>query len=286
MPRRSSIGGHLGNGKLTDSYVPVAVCAVGERAPCSSNLSEVTAIAAGEGFSVALLKNGTVVAWGENHYGQLGNGSTTFSDVPVAVCAVGEKAPCSHDLSEVSATAAGAGDSLALLKNGTVVAWGYNAAGQLGTGRTTGPEECSGRTACSKIPVPVSNLSEVSAIAAGAGYSMALLKNGTVKAWGENEGGQLGDGSTEPSDVPVVLSDLSEVSAISAGAGDSLALLKSGTVMSWGENNYGQLGDGSSSGPEECTDGACSRTPVPVSALSGVSSISAGEGSELAIGHL
>ena len=183
--------GSLGDG--TDggySDVPVAV----------SGLSEVTAISG----SMALLKDGTVMAWGDDEQGQLGNGaSIEYSDVPVAVCAVGETAPCSHDLSSVTAI----GDGLALLSNGTVVAWG---GGDLGDGSEKG----------SDVPVAVSGLSEVTAISG----SMALLKDGTVMAWGSNRQGELGNPSAgEQSLVPVPVSGLSGVTAISSGGGHNLA---------------------------------------------------------------
>jgi hypothetical protein len=154
--------GQLGDGTSSDSDVPVAV----------SVSTGVKQISAGYFHSLALLSNGTVVAWGENDLGQLGDGTTTTSDVPVAV----------SGLSGVTAVAAGGDHSLALLSNGTVMAWGYNQYGQLGDGTATGPEMC-GSQACSRVPVAVSGLTGVTAIAAGSGHSLALLGDGTVMAW-------------------------------------------------------------------------------------------------------
>src|SRR5262249_37404323 len=158
-------------------------------------LTEVASVSAGEEFSLALLENGTVMAWGKDFRGQLGNGATGLSgssDVPVPV--VG--------LSEVVAVSAGAGFSLALLKNGTVVAWGSNEAGQLGDG-------AEGPGTESDVPVAVTGLSEVVAIAAGTSFGLAVRRNGTVMAWGQNAHGQLGDGAegfASSSDVPVPVS--------------------------------------------------------------------------------
>ncbi len=236
----------------------------------SSGLSGVTAVSGGEEFALALLENGTVMAWGGDFAGELGNGSSGgFNPAPAPV----------SGLSEVSAIAAGGNHGLALLKNGTVMAWGYNVFGQLGVGG--GPETCESyppREACSRRPVHVPGLSDVTAIAAGQDYSLALLANGTVMAWGFDQDGGLGTGATLESDVPIPVSGLSEVTAI----GDSIALLRNGTVMDWGGNESGELGDGTSTGPERCGGTPCSRTPVAVTGLSGVAAIpSAGGGMAL-----
>src|SRR5207253_2993382 len=138
-----------------------------------------------------------------------------------------------------------------------VAAWGGNEAGQLGDGTTES----------SDLPQAVSGLSGVTAIAAGSGFSLALLGDGTVMAWGNNRAGELGDGTTDSSDVPVGSSGLSGlgVTAISAGADFSLALLGDGIVAAWGGNERGQLGDGGTEG---------TGLPVMVSGLSGVTAIS------------
>jgi alpha-tubulin suppressor-like RCC1 family protein len=273
-----------------------------------SGLSGVTAVAGGEAHSLALLEGGTVMAWGNNGSGQLGNGSTTNSDVPVAVkepsgvkaIAAGGKYSLAllengtvmawgnngsgqlgngttansdvpvavKELSGVKAIAAGGNHSLALLENGTVMAWGRNSQGQLGNSSTTN----------SDVPVAVSGLSGVKAIAAGGNHSLALLENGTVMAWGENRVGELGNASTTNSDVPVAVTGLSGVAAISAGGEHSLALLSDGTVTAWGSNFSGELGDGSSSGPETCAVSIpCSTKPLAVKGLSGVTAIAGGE---------
>lgn len=129
-----------------------------------------------------------------------------------------------------------------------------------------------GRSATQLIGLSVPSPEKgVKAIAAGRHFSLALLTNGTVMAWGENTFGQLGDGTTVSSDAPVAVAGLSGVTAIAAGAEFSLALLSNGTVMAWGLNEHGRLGDGTITGPETCNSSLpCSTTPVPVSGLSGV----------------
>jgi IPT/TIG domain/Regulator of chromosome condensation (RCC1) repeat len=215
-------------------------------------------VAAGANHSLALLNNGTVVAWGDNEDGQLGTGSAALqSEVPTPV----------KGLTGVTAIAAGGNESLALLSNGSMMAWGAGEAGQLGNGTVKS----------SGVPVAVKGLSGVTAISAGGDFALALLSSGTVEAWGSDEYDQLGAGAGEAelSDVPIAVSGVSGASAIAAGANHGLALLGDGTVRAWGEDALGELGDGVLKAREA--------TPVVVSGLSGVSSISAGGGSSAAL---
>src|SRR5271165_152133 len=214
-----------------------------------TGLKFVSAVAAGGRHSLALLANGTVVGWGYNAFGQLGDESTGEASVPVAV----------KDLSGVKAIAAGGDHSLALLDNGTLMAWGDDESGQLGNGKTS--EEPV------ELPVAVKGLTGVKAIAAGANDSLALLNNGTVWAWGEGEAGELGNGTVKQSATPVQVKGLTGVKAIAAGGEFDLAVLSNGTVEAWGSNEFGQLGDEE---VEETSD-----VPVPVSSLSGVTAVAA-----------
>jgi hypothetical protein len=160
------------------------------------NLSGVVSIAAGlGGVSTALLSNGKVMDWGYGQSGELGNGAEASSDLPVEV----------SNLNEAVALPNG-GTSMALLSNGTVVDWGLNASGQLGNGS---------EVFNSDVPVAVSGLSGVTAIAGGLEHRLALLGDGRVMAWGG--GGALGDGSEGGSRVPVEVSDLTEATSIAAG---------------------------------------------------------------------
>ncbi len=182
------------------------------RAAPVSGLTNAKAIAGYLDSNLALLADGTVVSWGENVLGELGDGTTVASFVPVAVSGLGD----------VRVIARGE-DSLALLADGTVMAWGSNISGQLGIGTLTGPTECFLYNVCSPTPVPVSELKGARAIAAGSQHNLALLSDGEVMAWGENWDGQLGTGNTASTDTPAPVPGLIDVSEIAAGEDRSFA---------------------------------------------------------------
>jgi alpha-tubulin suppressor-like RCC1 family protein len=248
--------GQLGNANTgTDTDVPVAI-----------NIENVKAIAAGCSHSLALKENGTVWAWGYNYYGQLGNdtsGAGTDKNLPVRVANIGTGA---------KAIAAGDNFSLALMKDGTVRSWGRNGDGELGNGAVE----------LSDTPGPVSNLSNVKAIATDsyARHALALKTDGTVRSWGRNVSGQLGNGASLPAiekRTPVRVANLTGVQAIAAGGDHSLALMESGRIKSWGNNNQGELGNG------DHGDSADRSTPGSVIGLENVRSISGGGYHSLAV---
>ncbi|MQY08047.1 RCC1 domain-containing protein [Actinomadura macrotermitis] len=219
-----------------------------------SGLTGVKAVAAAGTFSVALKSDGTVWTWGGNAHGQLGNGSTAAkSTVPVQVPGI---------TNAVAVSAGPVGNVLAALSDGTVRSWGSNGYGQLGNTTVTGD---------SNLPVTVTGLTGVStapgAVGSGFGHSAAVLADGTVKTWGHNANGQLGNGGTTASPTPAAVPGLSGVSAVATGAFHTLALLSNGTVKSWGANVSGQLGDGST---------ADRHAPGTVSGLTNATALTAG----------
>ncbi|MEI6694369.1 MAG: fibronectin type III domain-containing protein, partial [Actinomycetes bacterium] len=231
--------GQLGDGTNINSSSPVAVLGLNYG---------VSAIAAGQYHACALTNTGGVECWGNNVYGQLGNGTQTPATAPVSVSGLA---------SGVRAIAAGATQTCALMITGGVKCWGQ--------GNGTGTAYST-----SLIPVDVTGLtSGVSGIAAGFNNTCALLTTGGIKCWGSNNLGQLGDGTNIDSSTPVAVIGLGlPASAVTVGGGQACGLLNNGGVKCWGANNVGQLGDGT---------GVKSYTPVYVNGLTtGVSAISAG----------
>ncbi len=241
--------GQVGDGSTEQRLAPVDVQHLRELG--------VTAIAAGSDHSLALLKDRTVMAWGLNDHSQLGIGigSPSTQSIPVPV----------HDLKNVKAIAGGSLHSLALLEDGTVMAWGDNSYGQLGDGTNTSRA----------TPVQVMGLQKVKAITGGNFHSLALLEDGTVMAWGDNAYGQLGDGTnTRRRPVPLRVTALEKVKALAASREGrsneqsiSMALLEDGTVWAWGYNGFGTLGDNANGSKS---------VPAQVSSLEGISAIAAG----------
>ena len=202
---------------------------------------KVIAIAAGEGFSLALCSDGTLASWGYNAYGQLGNGTTVNSSTPVNVDRSGVLAG-----KTITAIAAGHGQGLALCSDGTQASWGENNHGQLGDGTTF----------TRKVPVQV--LADglltgtlFAAIAAGQYHCLALSTDGTLLSWGSNSALQLGTGSGTPTQAlrPVMVQAGGvlagrKVAGLAAGGYHSLVRCADGFLAAWGSGLNGQLGNG------------------------------------------
>jgi alpha-tubulin suppressor-like RCC1 family protein len=204
------------------------------------------AIAAGYEQTCALKQNSTVVCWGENYNGEVGDGTDIDRHTPTAV--VG--------LSSVTAIAA---NTCALTEDRTVSCWGLNQYGQAGDGTTLN------RYTPARVPglTDVTNVGETR----GGGHSCAVKQNGTVSCWGLNDNGQLGDGTTTQRLTPTTVAGLTNVADISAGGRHTCAAKQDGTVSCWGDNFLGQLGDGT--GTEQ-------HTPTAVPGLTDVTAINTG----------
>jgi len=268
----SNVSGQIGDGATGDDRpAPVQVLGVGG----VGFLGNIKSIAAGDNHSVARDSTGFVFAWGGNGSGQLGNNDApNGSPVPVRVLGVGGVGL----LNGIVSVSAGDGHSVALSQDGRVFAWGNNSDGQLGNNNM--PND-------SPVPVQVLGvggtgfLTGVKAVAAGEFFNLALLSDGTVVAWGDNNEGQLGNNNA-PNDSPVPVQVLGvggqgilrNIVALAGGNRHSLALSADGQVYAWGDNSDGQLGDGN------LIQG---NVPVLVGTLTDVVAIGAGSFHSLAV---
>lgn len=197
--------------------------------PGPALLTNVSAVAAGGSHGLAIVSNaGGYRGWGYNGFGQLGDGSNLSRETPVN--------PPFNYPDAVEACGASL-HTLVRRANGVVQALGSNMNGQLGDGTNTD-------SSAPPYSVAVAGITTAVAIACRGNHSLALLADGTVRAWGANGAGQLGDGTTADRSSAVAVSGLSNVIAIAAGTDFSLALRSDGSVWAWGSNVNGKLGDG------------------------------------------
>jgi alpha-tubulin suppressor-like RCC1 family protein len=238
--------GYLGIPGVTVTGVPLQV----------PGLTGVTALAAGQVASYALSSDGTVWAMGQNDEDQLGNGTLTASRVPAKI----------PGLSNVVAVAAGIDDGYALRSDGTVLAWGDNSRDELGDGLSGGH---------SAGPVQVTGLTHVTAIGTAENAAYALLADGTIRSWGDNTDGQLGNGSVTSSPLPVQPVGLPPVGALATGLGTPGTVIgANGSVWSWGYNYDGEVGDGTTTNR---------LVPVQLTTLTGASTIGRSGGASYAV---
>lgn len=238
-----------------------------------------TAVSAGYNSTCALLVTGGVDCWGDNVAGELGNGSSEYTDTltPSPVRGIGD----------ATLLAVGAGNGFgdhacAVLATGAVDCWGSDGSGQLGIGSTTGPETCGIEASpCSSTPVQVQGISDAVDVAADQDASCAVLATGAVKCWGYGYLGQLGDGLEHypgGSTVPVPVNGIDNAVQISMAEETACAVLKTGSIECWGAGGSGQLGNGWY-GEDACTLGVpirCNLEPSPVSGITDAKQVSLG----------
>jgi alpha-tubulin suppressor-like RCC1 family protein len=202
----------------------------------------------------------SLLCWGANDQGQLGDGTRTDRAAPMPVEA--GAGPPAAPLTDVAAVATGSAHTCAVRSDGAVLCWGAGDQGQLGDGSNSGRALAGAPLVKSGAP-----LSAV-AIAAGAAHTCVAESGGEVWCWGNGERGQLGDGTASGAPTPTAVSSLpAAAAAVAAGGAHSCAALIDGRVFCWGADDQGQLGDGAT---------VDSPTPVAVAALTGAVQVAAG----------
>jgi alpha-tubulin suppressor-like RCC1 family protein len=224
-----NVDGQLGDGTTTDQDAPVLV---GYSLPAGVTVAQ---LATGRFHSLALLSTGTVLAWGDNTYGQLGDGTTTSSDTPMVVLM-----PAGYT---VTAIAAGYTDSFALTSTGSVYAWGSDEWCEIGQ-----PSKPFKPNHPNPVEVELPAGVTATAVAAANRTGFALTTSGQVYSWGDNEDGALGQDNPENScleaPAPVWLPDGDTATAISGGYDTGYAITDTGAVLAWGDNEKAQTGSG------------------------------------------
>jgi alpha-tubulin suppressor-like RCC1 family protein len=243
----SNASGQLGNGASGIGEFETSPVQV-------SGLTDAVAVAAGNSHTCALRANSTVMCWGSNGSGRLGDGTTTARPTPVAVLN-----PDTTTLTGVVAITAGVTHTCAARLDGTARCWGSNTNGRLGNGATNS----------SAFASTVTNLPDAVAIAAGSSHTCAVRIGGGVRCWGANFSGQLGTGATDNANhpTPADVANLVEIIAVAAGQSHTCGLRTNGQVRCWGNNGFGQIGDGTTISP---------RAPATVAGVGGVIAIALG----------
>ncbi len=221
--------GQLGNGTTNSSSTPVTTALPGG--------VTATALATGGYHTLAIGSDGNLYAWGDNGFGQLGDGTTNSTSSPEEITLPGGVQP--------TEIAAGIYDSFAVGSDGRVYAWGDNSLAELGNGTTT--------TATTPVAVSLPAGLTFHGLAAGNYTTFAIGSNGTLYGWGYNDKGQLGDNTVTTPLSPITVSLPAGVQAadVAAGLHSALAVSTTGQVYAWGGNDYGQLGDGTTNASEK-----------------------------------
>ena len=232
----SNNNGQIGDGTTTDRYVPTEIT---HQFNLESD-EKVISLGLGNNHSSAITSNGRLFTWGENSFGQLGNGSTTATNVPTEI---------THQFNlqtgdKIVSISLGYLHSSAITSNGRLFTWGANYSGQLGDKTLTNrhvPKEIT-------YNFDLRSGDKIASVVLGGYHSSAITSNGRIFTWGSNGSGQLGNGTTTNKSIPIEITynigirDNDQVLSLSLGLNHSSAIISSGRISTWGNNTYVDLG--------------------------------------------
>jgi len=259
----------------------------------------------------------TLWAWGNNFYGQLGDGTTSGPDCSGSCRTMPEQIGTDAHWAQVSS---GDSHTMAVKTDGTLWAWGNNGLGQLGDGGTTAqssPEQIGtdthwaqvsagglhtvavktdgtlwtwgfnfygqlgdGTTTDAHSPEQIGTDTHWAQVGTGTYHTVAVKTDGTLWAWGRNDEGRLGDSTTTEQHSPEQIGTDTHWARVSAGGYHTVAVKTDGTLWAWGRNNEGQLGNGTNTGPQLCGPSstiACSTSPEQIGTDTHWARVSAGQ---------
>ena len=194
-------------------------------------------VSAGSYHTCAIMSDRTVMCWGDNWNGQLGDGTNSDRSTPVEISIPSNSSAVSLD--------AGSMHTCLGVNDGSMFCWGYNAYGQLGNGGNGNSN--------SPVMVPLSANQLLSSVQVGLFHSCALFDSGEVACWGDNSNGQLGDGSQIGRTIPTIVSLSENATSVSVGHRHSCVVLVDASLHCWGANEAGQVGDATSSNRDSPT---------------------------------
>ncbi len=206
----------LGDGSATDRLHPVAIL--------PGMIWQGLSTGSGGNHTAALEMDGALWIWGNNSFGQIGDGTTSLRSSPMPVLPE----------SKWHAVATGGDHTAAISQEGRLWAWGRNIHGQVGDGTTIDR----------LVPKAIQPAVKWRAVTAAASHTVAIRDDGTLWAWGNNSDGGLGDGTTTRRLAPTPVLPQARWQAVAAGGNRTMAIRDDATLWAWGSNSFGELGDG------------------------------------------